>query len=1040
MRPRRSPWSLPSARDAAVAAVLTTAACSLAGAAWVQAGGGVPDPRRAPAAAASGACVPAITSITATGAPAAGGVLITLHGANFSPAGVRPSVRFGHAVAVPDIWSDTQLVVAVPPQRDDPDPAVTVALPDGRVSPPVPFAYDDPVVVPEPDATASYGGGTILTIRGDNFRCSNPRAWLDDGSGVTAPCDVIVAADESLVVALPDWDAPTATLRAGIVHRDLAARNILLDGPQLVSVSPPTWPALGGSLITLTGSGFVSGAEGSRVHVLRAGRAVEAPVVSQTNTEIVAVAPPMLEDVPGTTSVGVRVTRGKKSKTYQSKTDQDIAGVRFASPAGGPSSGGAVLTIRGDNFRPGAGIAGLGVPVPATVLDATTLTFEMPPLAPGLYPVSVEQNGKLSPPVEIEAAAPPEIVSVSPSSVPADGRNVLTVTGHNFAVSDFGMSRTASVGQGASSSDAGPVRWMSPEQIQIVCPPGTPGPADLTVVIAGVPVTLPGAFTYTAPTGEPLPELSSLSPPGFTRLGGNLVTLTGQNFGPPGSANVIFGSTAVAPLSQSDTEIVFAQPPMEAHVQNNPLYVDKGDKGTNPLSDGKRAPGASPPGGAGSFGGGVLLTIHGSDFAPGTRVRFGSADGATTERPALLVTPSSLVVASPPADGHAWSELSVVRDDIASPPVPFLLAGPQVTGLSEREIAPGAATITIHGENFTPSSRVFIGGRPVQKAYFNPREMTLDKPVPWQKKSSSASPLEPLHVEDADGAASDTIRVRWSAPELNSPAAFAARAGGGSRLTLTGQNFGPGAVLTISGSGFFDSPPILDRSRTELVTVLPPSAPGTYELGVVDDALGSSPPATLERLAPPVILSVSPSTVPLAGNVPITVIGQNFGPPGAALARTIRLAGQACVLDGAVSTDDGLVVTVPPGPAGPVDVVVTIDGVADTLEGAFTYGNSTGVPPPPAAPRELALRAGPTPFRDGLALSFAVPAAGRWTLELYDSRGARVRRFEGESPGAAHELRWDGRDAAGRDAAPGVYFARLATKAGERVIRAVKLR
>lgn len=1043
MRPHRSPWSLPSARDAAAASILAVAACSLAGAAWVQAGGGVPEFRRAPqrpAAAAADPCDPVIGSLSATGAPAEGGVPLTINGANFAASGVRPTVRFGHAVAVPDPWSDTQLVVAVPPQRDDADPAVRVVLPDGRVSPPVPFAYDDPVVAPEPDATASFGGGTILTIRGDNFRGSNPRAWLDDGSGVTAECDVIVAADESLVVALPDWDAPTATLRTGIVHRDLAARNILFDGPQLVSVSPPTWPALGGTLLTLTGSGFVNGAEGSRVHVLRAGRAVEAAVVSRTNTEIVAVAPDLLEDVPGTTNVGVRVTRGKKSKTYQSKADQDVAGTRFASPAGGAAAGGTIITIRGDNFRPGAGISGLGAPVPATVLDPTTLTFELPPLAPGLHAVSVEQNGKLSPPVEIEVAAPPQILSVSPASVPADGRSVLTIHGLNFGISDFGMSRAASVGQGGSTSDAGPVRWMSPEAIQVVCPPGTPGSADLTVEIAGVPVTLPAAFAYTAPTGEPLPELSSLSPPGLTRLGGNLITLTGQNFGPPGSASVIFGSTAVAPLSQSDTEIVFVQPPMAENRQVNPVFVDKGQTGSNPIYEGKRAPGAGAASGPGTFGGGVLITVTGSDFAPGARVRFGSADGASTERAALRVTPSSLVVASPEVDGHAWSELSVVSDDLVSPPVPFALAGPSLSDVSEREIAPGAVTLTIHGADFAPGCVAYFDDRPVETRYFNPAEITLDKPVPWKKRTSSAAPLEPLRVVNPDGAASDSIRVRWKAPELNPASSHAARAAGGVYLTVTGQNFGPAATITVVGSGFFDSPPIVDRSATELVALLGPSEPGTFEMGVVDDALGSSAPATLERLAPPVVLSASPSSVPLSGNVPITVIGQNFGPPAAALARTVRVAGQACVLDGTVRTDDGLVVTVPAGPAGPVDLVVTIDGVADTLEGAFSYGGTTGVTPPAAGPRELALRAGPTPFRDGLALSFAVPAAGRWTLELYDSRGARVRRFEGETPGAAHELRWDGRDAAGRDAAPGVYFARLTTPAGQRSIRAVKLR
>ena len=318
-RPLRTPFAT---RHAAAAFVLLVAAASLAGSAFVHADGGLaPAPRRAAAPAraqADPACDPVVTSLSASSAPAAGGVLITVHGANFLATGAPPVVRFGDREATPSSATDTEVIVVVPAQSDGPVQFLTVVGRGGLASDPVPFTYDDPVVDPAPDAAATFGGGTLLTVTGSNFRCSMPRAWLaDDATGETADCDVLAAADESLVVALPDWNAPTATLHVGVVHRDIAARNVLLDGPPLESVSPSVVPALGGTLITLTGSGFLVGEEGARVHVLRKGRSLAAPVVSQTATEIVARVPEMLEPGSGQSPNGVCVETAerKKSKT-----------------------------------------------------------------------------------------------------------------------------------------------------------------------------------------------------------------------------------------------------------------------------------------------------------------------------------------------------------------------------------------------------------------------------------------------------------------------------------------------------------------------------------------------------------------------------------------------------------------------------------------------------------------------------------------------------------------------------------------------------
>jgi len=79
----------------------------------------------------------------------------------------------------------------------------------------------------------------------------------------------------------------------------------------------------------------------------------------------------------------------------------------------------------------------------------------------------------------------------------------------------------------------------------------------------------------------------------------------------------------------------------------------------------------------------------------------------------------------------------------------------------------------------------------------------------------------------------------------------------------------------------------------------------------------------------------------------------------------------------------------------------------------------------------VALSAWPNPFNPSVRLAMEVPVSGSARLDLYDVRGRFVvQLFEGFLPEGLREVDWDGRDAAGRPAPSGVYFARLETEAG----------
>ena len=107
--------------------------------------------------------------------------------------------------------------------------------------------------------------------------------------------------------------------------------------------------------------------------------------------------------------------------------------------------------------------------------------------------------------------------------------------------------------------------------------------------------------------------------------------------------------------------------------------------------------------------------------------------------------------------------------------------------------------------------------------------------------------------------------------------------------------------------------------------------------------------------------------------------------------------------------------------SGDHDIWITGTSVGVPSLSSFTFGISR-VAPNPAVGRVESV------------VSFSQPKAGRVTLDLYDLRGARVRRLLDETrPAGPSSIAWNGRDDDGRTTATGVYFAVL--RSGDAVAR-----
>ncbi len=185
---------------------------------------------------------------------------------------------------------------------------------------------------------------------------------------------------------------------------------------------------------------------------------------------------------------------------------------------------------------------------------------------------------------------------------------------------------------------------------------------------------------------------------------------------------------------------------------------------------------------------------------------------------------------------------------------------------------------------------------------------------------------------------------------------------------------------------------------------------------VQSDMIGGSGPAEFRIIC---ITSPCPGWSVTLNGALYTVDQIVFQPVGAAVTAPDYMTSLALRASGGSA---GLAPTLPiyeirTGPAGPL---VGVNGPSPTTE--------------------LAARMSPNPAAGPMRLVFAMPLAGTANVAVIDAAGRKVRGLaSGAFTAGAHELVWDGRDAAGRITAPGVYFVRVEAANATRVTRVTRL-
>jgi hypothetical protein len=312
-------------------------------------------------------------------------------------------------------------------------------------------------------------------------------------------------------------------------------------GPRITGLSPSGGPADGGTLVTITGSGF-SGATD-----VRFGGKSGTGLAVVNDSRLTIISPP---NPAGTVAVSIisvaRVISSRDPSTmymYEGVARPRVSGI---SPSSGPVAGGTVVTITGSGFN-GTEYVQFGGKYARDlkIVDDSHLSVITPAFFPGFVPVAIKNAAGIG--ISQEPATMylyefplPELTSISPSSGSTAGGTVVTVTGSGFSgATDVRFGGVSGTG----------LNVIDNSQLTIVSPPNPAGTVGLSVINhdhAGSSAGPATVFRYDVP----FPRLTSISPSSGSTAGGTVVTITGSGF--TGTKDVQFGKKSGTALNITD--------------------------------------------------------------------------------------------------------------------------------------------------------------------------------------------------------------------------------------------------------------------------------------------------------------------------------------------------------------------------------------------------------------------------------------------------------------------------------------------------------
>lgn len=367
------------------------------------------------------------------------------------------------------------------------------------------------------DVAVSLGRNTDLFP----VRCvaGSTRTYSLHGTGLLTG-STLSASDPALTVVPTGWFTTLVTFQvttpAGSApgHADLTlvdssgdtsilagALEITPPDPSVISVSPPSGNKNGGTVLTIGGTNFGSGARvviGQQIYVDGdpGGATVVGPNTITLTTAATSIGP---HDVVVIDASGAE---GRKTNGF---TSAEIPTLHTVFPMAGSAAGGTTVVIRGADFSSSAVVKINDVQQSqVTVSDSTRIVVVTDPgIAGGPYVLEVENPGGslATSAFAYVAAADPVIFAVAPSSGKSDGGETVNVHGANFTSTTavyFGVNADTGVGGTASS-----VTFVDASTLRVVTPAHASGNVNVLAVdmASGQAFVGSNAFAFSSPSG-----------------------------------------------------------------------------------------------------------------------------------------------------------------------------------------------------------------------------------------------------------------------------------------------------------------------------------------------------------------------------------------------------------------------------------------------------------------------------------------------------------------------------------------------------------
>ena len=858
---------------------------------------------------------------------------VTVLGFGFQP-GPLLLCSFG-AVTVAASFINQSAVSCVPPAAPG-----LLPLPVAVSSNGVDFTSDDavnfqyaatPSLMSVSPASVPLQSALPLTVNGENF--VSPAWCIFPSNEQTA---AVLLNPTTLQCAAPVLTAAGAS-SVSLYFTDLLFTSNSLPllyyaAPMTLSISPSHSPASGGTAVTLTGQGFISGA----IFCQFQGTGAIVPASFLSSSSCVCATPVGLQ--PGPLLVAAVDGLGNAGSQAAELMLDAAASVTAIQPAVVTVGTGAVLTVVGRQFlhTPQLQCRINGVQVNASFQSNSSLSCRCPPLpAPGLFSLEVSNNAQdfTSSGLSFTYAFEVTLSRLLPAASPASGNTLITAIGSNFDVS----AQSVQCVYGAAA-----LTGRVLDSSHVLCP--TPAAANLSTA-ASVPLTL--SFHQQSVSSSqpysllPPPLLTQLAPASGAVTGGTQLTLTGANFASFPLFCLFNTSTAVqASLLSASTVVCTTPPSSSAGPQPLQLSLDGVTPATAAViftySAAIQLQRLWPA--AVAETGGQLLTVYvaNSAFVPGLTVLcgFGTAgSGWTVQTAASLLSASAVQCVAPAAlslqsinvslssNGQDWAApLSLQYTPLAT----LLAASPAVAP------ADADTLVTLSGSNFPSpaSAAVFclLGATTVPATLIDGSSLSCTAPP----QSSAGSVW--LDLVDSEGAAltsGPSLLFSYSArPLLLSISPAAGPVTGGTQLTLSVAGLSSGSAGCLScafASSRLVSASLINASAVSCIT--PPLASLLQsQLSDVSLELGcpgllSASGLTFSYLPAASLSAVSPPALPASGGVELTLLGSGF----------VQTAGLSCVLNGTLVpavalSASALRCLAPALPVGPVSAELSVDG------------------------------------------------------------------------------------------------------------------